>query len=186
MLACNLRKLRLFLIINLVGCSSGCHLLRLEEPPPGSNSRPSISRGNVATLKRLKRLIATEADEKAFLEFLLTFRVSRSGHFGRSCGRGRPPPLCSPFLRNGARGSPNHICGSGTDLPPVTPEMTQTMPSSLCFHVFVSQLINGPRKVKFRVKKGRKAGPRTETLGSEKVKLDLTLLTKYIVDSPKN
>ncbi len=61
-------------------------------------------------------------------------RVSRSGHFWRSCVWGKAPPPCSPFLRNGARGSPTHSCGSGTDLPPVTPEQTQGMSEWICLN----------------------------------------------------
>ncbi len=47
------------------------------------------------------------------------------GHFKRSCGRGKAPPPCSPFLQNGARGSPTHSCGSDTGLPPVTQKKNQ-------------------------------------------------------------
>jgi hypothetical protein len=75
--------------------SSGCHLLGFEEPPPRKNSRPSVSGGNVPGLKWLRRANRTAVDEKPFLVSLLAFRVSRSGHFWRRCGRGRPPPLCS-------------------------------------------------------------------------------------------
>ncbi|MGD9208746.1 MAG: hypothetical protein PVH39_09695, partial [Syntrophobacterales bacterium] len=38
---------------------------------------------------------------------------------------GKAPPPCSPFLRNGARGSPTHSCGSGTGLSPVTQKKHQ-------------------------------------------------------------
>ena len=37
-----------------------------------------------------------------------------------AAGSGKAPPPYSPFLRNGARGSPSHSRGSDTDLPPVT------------------------------------------------------------------
>jgi len=76
---------------------------RSEGPEPGKDSRPSVSRGNVPSLKWLKRLIAKDADEKPFLVSLLSFRVSRSGHFKRSFGRGKAPPPCSR-LRCASRG----------------------------------------------------------------------------------
>jgi len=75
--------------------SSGCHLPRFEEHRPLKKSRPSGSEGNVPALKRLRRVNTTAVGEKPFFASFLAFRVSRSGHCWRSCGRGRPPTLCS-------------------------------------------------------------------------------------------
>ena len=120
--------------------------ITLDSRPKSKRSQRDRLFRSFPARKWLRRVNTTAVGDKAFFVTLLALRVSRSGHFWRSCGRGRPPPLCSPFLRNWARGSPNHSCGSGTDLPPLTPEKSQRMPSPLCFHIFLSKLINRSKK----------------------------------------
>ena len=95
--------------------------LRSEGSERSKDSRPSVSRGNVPTLKRLKRLIATDADEKAFLVSLLPFRVSSAcGGVTSSAamaGGKRPLPVPASAELRRARVSPTRSWRSGTDLP---------------------------------------------------------------------
>jgi hypothetical protein len=85
--------------------------LRSEGSERSKDSRPSVSRGNVPTLKRLKRLIATDADEKAFLVSLLPFRVSSAcgGVTSSAAMAGGKRPLPVPAF--GGPGAPPDTAG---------------------------------------------------------------------------
>ena len=52
-----------------------------------------------------------------FLMSLLSFQGLTVWSLLAQLWPGKAPPPCSPFLKNGARGSPNHSRGSDTDLP---------------------------------------------------------------------
>jgi hypothetical protein len=67
----------------------------------------------------------------------------------------------------------------------VVAEKAHRMPSSLCFHLFLNKLINRLKKRELLEKTAKPAEPRVKEGIIQKVKLDLTFLTKYIVDFPR-
>ena len=66
-----------------------------------------------------------------------------------------------------------------------TQEKTQRMPWLQCFHMFLNKLINRLKKRELLEKTANPAEPRVKEGIIQKVKLDLTFLTKYIVDFPR-
>ena len=69
--------------------------ITLDSRPKSKRSQRDRLFRSFPARKWLRRVNTTAVGDKAFFVTLLALRVSRSGHFWRSCGRGRPPPLCS-------------------------------------------------------------------------------------------
>jgi hypothetical protein len=112
---------------------------RSEGPAPRKDSRPSVSKGNVPTLKRVEKLTATEGDEKALLVSLLPFRSLTVWSLLAQLWPGEgAPSLFPPPLRFAGPGAP----------PATAAEVAQTFRQSLqknhkqCFRCFVSMIFS--------------------------------------------